>query len=352
MAVDSWEPKLQSFCEKVGASHAGVSKLETPRTWEHYENWLEKGFAAEMGYLKDHAETKRNPQSWKPTFKSAFVFAFPYVEHPSPRKTFSAVRTALYAQGGDYHYWIKERLNTVIEELSNTFPGEFFETHTDSSPLLERDLAERAGLGWFGKNTCLIHPKHGSLFLIGEILSTLDVQVLPAMLPDFCGKCTKCIEVCPTGAIPSPRVLDASKCISYLTIEAKTVPAENLRSQIGDWFFGCDLCQTNCPWNQKIFKTKLQVKPLLDLQTQEGVLLEAELGWILRSSFHQILKKVKGTPLYRAGARGLKRNALIVVGNRKLTGLKSDVQTLAKDPYLGELAQWTLKKLTDGSVCE
>ncbi len=335
-----WESKLQQICEKIGASHAGVSRLEKPATWLHYENWLAEGYAGEMEYLKTHAELKKDPRAWKPGLRSAIVIAFPYVDHPAPSGILSGTRSALYAKGFDYHFWIKEKLQVFIDELRLLYPEEAFETHTDSSPLLERDLAERAGLGWFGKNTCLIHPKKGSLFLLGEILTSLDFELKMEEIPDFCGKCQKCMEVCPTQAITAPRVLDASKCISYLTIESKKIPGEELRKAIGDWFFGCDICQTACPWNQKVFRNRLAAspgdrsklgpgatvtpakldgvsssnhelsfQPKLELNFAETELLQSDLKFILTATHNQILKKVKGTPYYRAGAKGLKRNA-------------------------------------------
>lgn len=345
MAVIDWESKLQELCEKIGASHAGLTTLAEPITWKFYETWLENGFAGEMEYLKTHAEIKKDPTLWKPTFKSAIVVAFPYVDHPVPSEIFNSARLAMYAQGYDYHHWIKAKLSEFILELHAQFPDEKFETHTDSSPLLERDLAQKAGLGWFGKNTCLIHPKKGSLFLLGEILTTLKFEMTASPIPDFCGKCQKCMEACPTQAIEAPHVLNAAKCISYLTIESKQIPAEPLRKKMGDWFFGCDICQTVCPWNQKVFKNKLSVVPKLELALEEEKNLENDLRFLLTSSHHQILKKVKGTPLHRAGAKGLKRNALIVIANRRLMGLHSEVTTLFDDPYLGELAKWTAAQL-------
>ena len=338
-----WESKLQNLCEKIGASHAGLSPLAEPITWDHYESWLNKGFAGDMVYLKTHAEVKKNPQIWRPLLKSAIVVAFPYVDHPEPVEdpAFKSARIALYAKGYDYHYWIKSKLQTVIDELKMVYPNELFETHTDSSPLLERDLAMRAGLGWYGKNTCLIHPKQGSLFLIGEILTSLEFKQTTAPIPDFCGKCQKCMEICPTQAITEHHVLDASKCISYLTIESKTIPPENLRRKMGDWLFGCDLCQTVCPWNQKVFKGQLNASPTMTNSPE----LEAELRELLTLSNNQILKKIKGTALARAGAKGLRRNALIVIANLKMQNLKSEVKAMAENSHLKELASWTLQQL-------
>jgi epoxyqueuosine reductase len=350
----SWESKLQEWCEKTGASQAGIARLEKPLSWDSYKKWLEKGFAGEMNYLHKHAEMKEDPARWRPHLRSAFVFAFPYLEHPRPvglsnrpqkLKHFSRARIALYAQGEDYHSWLKEKLQVVIEELKGLAPDQVFEAHTDSSPVLERDLGYRAGLGWFGKNTCLIHPKKGSLFLVGEILTSLEVSSSPAPLPDFCGTCQKCLEICPTKALPEPRSLDATRCISYWTIESQKIPPPEIREKIGDWLFGCDLCQTVCPWNQKIFKGRLEIRPVLELREEEAQELVEELKWILSSSNNQILKAVRGTPLTRAGGKGLKRNALIVIGNRKIRELEVEVQRLTADPFLGKLAEWTLEQL-------
>lgn len=297
-----------------------------------------------MEYLKTHAPLKEVPQRQWPTAQSALVFAVPYFPHPAKTKDFPVqeLRISLYAQGFDYHHWFKEKLKSLCEDLKRLYPNDEFIPMTDSSPVLERDLAYRAGLGWVGKNTCLIHPKNSSLFFIGEIYSSLSLSTEVTPLPDFCGTCTRCIEICPTKALQSPRELDARKCISYLTIESRELPPMDLRSSIGDWFFGCDLCQTVCPWNQKVFKNRLSTELLESKKDQTH--LEQELRWILTSSGKQLQKAFANTPLSRAGSFGLKRNALIVAANRNLSSLTSEVQALTEHPKLGELANWTLKR--------
>lgn len=342
----NWETKLQDWCNSTGASHAGATPLTTPKTWPHYESWLKAGHHGSLSYLENHAPAKKDPQSWIPKAKSALVFAFPYQPHPEGPSPFSKARVALYAQGRDYHHWIKERLQSVIQELQVAFPEHFFETQTDSSPLLERDLAERAGLGWFGKNTCLIHPQKGSLFLIAEIVTSLQIESSVAPLPDFCGTCQRCLDVCPTQALREPRVLKADLCISYWTIESREVAPEHLRSRFGDWLFGCDLCQTVCPWNQKVFKGQgLRVEPQLPLSSHERQALIEELRPLLVESHNQIQRRLRGTALARAGAKGLKRNALVVIGNQKLGELRAEVESLRQDPYFAQLADWSLQKL-------
>lgn len=335
-----WELKLEKYCTLTGAIRSGVTQLSTPVTISHYEKWIDEQHHADMEYLKNHMDHKKNPKNWQPLMRSAFVFAFGYHPHPEGPSPLPASRLAMYAKGKDYHHWMKDRLQKVIDELQTEFPEAHFQAHTDSSPVLERDLAARAGLGWFGKNTCLIHPQAGSLFLIGEILTSLDVQLITKPVHDFCGTCTKCMEACPTQALTSERKLEADKCISYLTIESRKIPPEPLRTKMGDWLFGCDICQTVCPWNQKAFKKQLEVKNILDLSSSEATALTEELRWILSTSHNQIQKKIVGTPLLRTGGKGLKRNALVVCANRKIAELLPEVQSLKNDEYLGELATW------------
>lgn len=300
-----------------------------------------------MNYLKEHAPIKENPQSKWPEAKSCLVFAMPYYPHPEPQKSppLQASRMSMYSKGMDYHFWFRGRMQELCLELKELFPNEEFLAFTDSSPLLERDLAKRAGLGWYGKNTCIIHPKKGSLFFLGEIITSLSFESELAPLPDFCGNCTRCLDICPTQALIAPQKMDASRCISYLTIESRSVPSLELREKIGDWFFGCDLCQTTCPWNQKIFKNQLSTRLIEVLPADTERKLTEEMRYILESSGKRLSKDFSGTPLARAGSFGLKRNALIVIANRKLHGLEDSIVPLLEHEKLGELAQWTLDQL-------
>ncbi|HEY1079777.1 MAG TPA: tRNA epoxyqueuosine(34) reductase QueG [Bdellovibrio sp.] len=331
----------------LGFSQFGYSSLNKPLSFEFYKHWLSEGLHGDMSYLAEHADIKETPQQKWPRARSALVFAMPYYPHPEKLTTFPLrqARISLYAQGADYHLWFKERMGKLCAKLQELFPEEEFLPMTDSSPVLERDLAHRAGLGWVGKNTCLIHPKKGSLFFIGEIYSSLSLQTEYTPLPDFCGTCTRCIDICPTGALVEPRKMDARKCISYLTIESRKVPDEKLRTHIGDWLFGCDLCQTVCPWNQKVFKGQLSTEKSLSLSAAEEDALIADLKYILTSSGKRLGKDFLGTPLARAGSFGLKRNALIVVANRNLQSLKKEAAALQEHEKLGELAQWTCRQL-------
>lgn len=331
----------------LGFSHFGFAPLSKPLSFDFYREWIDQGLHGDMTYLADHAKIKENPQSKWPRAQSALVFAMPYFPHPEKKSEFplKQARISLYAQGMDYHFWFKDRMKSLCTDLQKLFPEEEFLAFTDSSPVLERDLAKQAGLGWVGKNTCLIHPKKGSLFFIGEIYTSLKIQTEFSPLPDFCGTCTRCLDICPTGALIEPRKMDARKCISYLTIESRQIPAEELRPQIGDWFFGCDLCQTVCPWNQKAFKGQLSIEKSLSLNAPEEALLVEDLRYILSASGKKISRDFSGTPLARAGSFGLKRNAMIVAVNRGLKELRPEIQALTEHEKLGELALWSLAKL-------
>lgn len=333
---------IDGMLKQRGFDHFGWARLERPLSMDIYRGWLEAGHHAGMEYLRDHAEMKENPQQLAPRARSALVVARSYAEHPYPQNEFPrALRTALYARGEDYHIHFKSELEEVAEELRSQYPGEEFLCFTDSAPILERDLAYRAGLGWFGKNTCLIHTEHGSLFFIGQILTSLSVEANKTPLPDHCGTCDRCIQACPTGAL-EPRKLDANKCISFWTIEAREAAAPEIRVKTGNWFFGCDICQTVCPWNEKVFgRESMRAAP-----EQTTADLHEDLRWLLTASHNEIARKCKLSPLSRARPLGLKRNALVVIANQRLREMRPLVEKLTAEPRLKELAEWTLNHLT------
>ncbi len=333
---------LKKCLTDLGVEHFEHIPLKAATSGQAYSQWLDKKQQASMGYMADHQSIRLNPQHAFLEMQSVLVVTQDYFPHPKKADAlFPSLRMAHYAQGEDYHFWFKEILQNLIRKLQAHFPNESFLAFTDAVPLLERDLAAQAALGWIGKNTCLIHPKKGSLFFIGEILTSLNAQETPEPLHDFCGSCTACLDACPTNAFPEPRVLDANLCISYWNIESKKVPPPEIRDKIQDWFFGCDICQTVCPWNIKLHK----LKPDFENKTHFGDSLVEDLKQILESSNKKLLKQVAHTPLSRAGGRGLKRNALIVVGNLRIKSLESSVTPYLEHPELGELAQWTLSQM-------
>ena len=332
------DPHMESF------THYGFAKLEKPLTFHIYRQWLKKGYHGSMNYLVRHANIKETPQQLAPRARSAIVVAQNYFPHPSSTpKVLPSARTALYARGQDYHHWFQSHLDQICQSLRSDFPGEEFLSFTDSSPVLERDLAYRAGLGWVGKNTCLIHKQHGSLFFIGEIYTSLKLEPFTPLQPDHCGNCTRCIEACPTQALTKERELDARKCISYLTIESRNLHPHPLHRKINDWFFGCDICQTVCPWNEKAFGETLKVEQVSKEEMKED--LVKDLRWILSSSNKSLQKKFKGTPLSRAGGLGLKRNAMVLIANLKIQSLADEVLNYTNHKRLGTLAKSCLQAL-------
>ncbi len=298
-----------------------------------------------MDYMKN-SNPRREPEKHFKPMKSIFVFQetyFPKFENKPENKKpfFKNLKTALYARQKDYHLWFKEKLLSYIKKLEETFPTETFLAFTDAVPLLERDYGHQAGLGWVGKNTCLIHPKQGSFFFIGEILSSLKSPEPPPAFQDLCGSCTACMEACPTGAIRSERVLDSNLCLAYWNIESKKVPPPEIRQKMDSWFFGCDICQNVCPWNIKLHGGQIESVS----EKTENKELEKELCFILENSNKKLMKFFKDSPLIRAGGRGLKRNALIVIANNRLINLKPQVKKFVDHQSLGELARWTLRQL-------
>lgn len=333
--------KLTQTMEHFSFSHFGLTELATPISLPLYKEWLKAGMHGEMDYLERHLPLKEDISAWSPRARSAIVVAKNYLPHPyakSAEEKFSP-HSALYALGEDYHREFRAELESLAAALRLEFVQEEFLCFTDSVPVLERDLAVQAGLGWVGKNTCVIHPKKGSLFFIGEILTSLPADVKPTPIPDFCGSCDRCIRACPTQAIVEPRVLDARKCISYWTIEAKNVAPVELRERFGDWFFGCDICQTVCPWNEKVFG-----RDVLKPTEVSHASLVADLRWVLTSSNKSLGRAFATQPFSRARGHGLKRNALYVAGNLKLRELKPEIEKFKGDDALAELASWALTR--------
>lgn len=328
-----------------------ATALTKPMTIEFYKNWIMSGQHGDMNYLETHLPTKEDPLKLHASLRSAITVGFHYFPVIRPYDLKIPARTALYAQNDDYHFWLKEKLTAAISYLQKQYPDQHFLQYVDSGPVLERDLAYQAGLGWFGKNTCIIHSQKGSLFFLAEILTSLEVNEKIPLHEELCKNCSKCIDICPTGALSGDKQLNASKCISYLTIESKSTAPVELRPKIGDWFFGCDMCQTVCPWNQKRLnllpegdqkKSKDLVTPLSQQQETE---LEDFFRTILDSSNKKIQKMFYGTPMLRSGGFGLKRNAMVVIANRRMTSLRPNVARYTEDPKLAELAHWVLAQL-------
>jgi epoxyqueuosine reductase len=327
----------------LGFSLAGVTTPEPPPHWTAYEHWLSMGRHGSMNYLADRR--RANPHLVLPECRSILALAVSYpdpesaAQNESPRP---AGRVASYAWGRDYHLVLPERLKTLASFIE-TLVGSPVPHHwyTDTGPLLERDLAQRAGLGWIGKNTCLIHPKIGSYFLLAEILLGIDLESDLPFNADRCGTCTRCIRACPTGCILPDRTLDARRCLSYLTIENKKEIPPDLRPQLGNRVFGCDICQQVCPWNRfanQEHDPAFNAKPGLPNPD-----LVAELA--LRPQ--EFNRKFTDNPVLRSKRRGYLRNVAVALGNSgdpvALPALERAVQD--DDSLVREHAIWALEQI-------
>lgn len=342
-------PQVQEILQKESYLWSSASALTTPSHIVEYSDWIAKNYHGDMKYLADHEPFKKDPKTYFTDMQSVISVGISYVPHPEKHEVLKNARVALYAKGFDYHHWLKKKLSQSCAALSESFPEAQFLAVTDSTPLLERDFAANSGVAWIGKNTCLITRSNGSFFLIGEILTSLALREVDSQPShDFCGTCTRCLEACPTGAFVKPRVMDAKLCISYLTIESRKIPELPLREKMGDWLFGCDICQSVCPWNHKFLPAlarESSAAPRLPLALEERAGLVEDLRFLLTASGKQIEKLIFGTALQRAGSFGLRRNSLIVVGNMKLKELAPEVETLKANEKLNELANWALTKL-------
>jgi len=241
--------RIKARARALGFDLVGIASAEPSKYRQHLLDWLDSGAAGEMHYLRERFAERIDPNLYLPGAKSVVCVALNYHVPLEPAPPGSA-RIARYAQGDDYHERLKPMLYDLADWIRAEFPGTQTRCGTDSAPIMERELAARAGIGWVGKNTLVINPKIGSWILLGEVLTTLELD-LDSPLPDHCGTCTRCIEACPTAAITEPYRVDASRCISYLTIEHRGAISSELSSQMADWMFGCDICQDVCPHNSK-----------------------------------------------------------------------------------------------------
>jgi epoxyqueuosine reductase len=325
----------------LGFDLIGITGLGPMETADAFDAWIARGYAGEMGYLPRGAEKRRDSRIPYAGTVSAVVVGLNYGgSAPSGP-------VARYARGDDYHDIMVAKLEGLHawlnSELGYVVAGK---AYVDTGPILERDLARRAGLGWFGKNTNLVNPRIGSFFFIGALLLDLELESDEPFEADRCGTCTRCLDACPTDAFVDDRVLDATKCISYLTIEQKGAIAAQLREAVGGNLYGCDICQDVCPWNQRFAKqlTEPGLEPRSLFDNADTRELARELLEMDDAAFRTAFK---GSPMKRAKRRGLARNAAVVLGN---VGDTRDMQLLQNalhhdEPLVREHAEWALTRL-------
>lgn len=365
--------RIKAQAHRLGFDLVGVTDCAPPASYPHYEAWLAAGYHAGMAYMarQRNRERRADPRRILPECQSIVVLAVRYFAPPplpaawgrhtpadgspssgaappgeirkkdNPTASLTG-RVAAYAWGADYHDVLVERLQALVafieEQVGHPVPHRLY---TDTGPVLERDLAQRAGLGWIGKNAMLIHPRLGSYLLLAEILLGLPLEADAPFPTDHCGSCTRCLEACPTQAIRPGRTVDANRCLSYLTIEHRGPTPETLRPGMGDWVFGCDVCQQVCPWNRRApqagdaaFAPRPDV-PRPDLLADLQLTPEA------------FSRKFRGSPVKRAKRRGYLRNIAVALGNladpEAVPALRQALQD--PEPLVRGHAAWALGRI-------
>ncbi|MFZ3214448.1 MAG: tRNA epoxyqueuosine(34) reductase QueG [Candidatus Acidiferrales bacterium] len=366
------------ICEQaraLGFDLCGVAPAESFPELAHFRAWIERGHAGEMAYLRD--PRRANTQLALEGARSLIVAALNY-NSPQPYSTEQAALRdddaprgwiSRYAWGDDYHEVLREKLNALVARMHAQWPEPFdARAYVDTGPILERVAAKYAGLGWLGKNTCLINEQLGSWLFLGVIITTLELA--PSLAPgeppaaDLCGNCTLCLDACPTQAFSAPYVLDARRCISYLTIELRSAIPEELRPHMGSAVIGCDICQDVCPWNRKSPVTQLAAFQPRSLEradengseraTDDATLFAPRLEWLAALSQEEFSRIFRGSAVKRAKWRGLVRNACVALGNSQVSrGSAAHARVIAllerlaasDDSLIAEHARWALDRL-------
>ena len=308
--LPAFEHRIKAQAYGLGFDLVGITRTGPAATASQFDQWLAGGYAGTMGYLERGTEKRRDTRLPVAGAVSAIVVAMDY----GGREPCGPI--ARYARGDDYHDVMVSRLRdlhaTIESWVGSPLRGK---AYVDTGPVLERDLARQAGLGWFGKNTMLINPRAGSFFFLGVLL--IDLALVPdePFEAERCGTCTRCIEACPTDAILDAGVLDARRCISYLTIELRDAIPLDLRDGIGDRLYGCDVCQDVCPWNVRFARALPDNSPYEPRARLRGEDARAVSRWLLGVTDAEFATAFRGSPMKRAKLRGLKRNAAVVLGN-------------------------------------
>ncbi len=334
--------RTKALALECGFDLAGIASADAPRELAFFAEWVARGHAGEMAYLTSQVARRSDLHTAFPWARSVLCVALQY-DTPHPYSTQAPQERgwiSRYAWGDDYHDVMQGMLDHLLARWREEAGPFEARAYVDTGPVVERAFAAAAGVGSWGKNTCLLHPEHGSWFFLGEIVSALDLPS-DAPRPDICGSCTACLDACPTGALRAPYTLDARLCISYLTIEQKGSIPEELRAGVGRHVFGCDICQDVCPWNRKRRR-----RGGAAFEPREGALAPelAELAVLDAEAFR---RRFRRSPLQRTKRRGLLRNVSVAMANSGDSGHAPALERLSHDPdpVVREHALWALRRL-------
>jgi epoxyqueuosine reductase len=342
--------EIKSAAQRLGFALAGISPVTVAPREESFAAWLRKGLGGEMGYLKRTEALRRDPKALVPWAVSVVSVAMNYFTPHERPKNPEGTRgwISRYAWGDDYHDVMRERLDKLLDEIRALHDGPLQgRAFVDSGPVLERGLAGVAGIGWIGKNTQLISPKKGSWFFLGELFLDFELAY-DRPIRDRCGRCQLCLDACPTGAFAGPYVLDARRCISYLTIELKGAIPRELRPLVGDHVFGCDICQEVCPYNVKAEPSgEAAFAPRKGLHAPELIPL-------LSLGEEEFRRRFKDSPLMRAKRRGFLRNVAVALGNLRSPAAVPALAAALNDsePLVRAHAAWALGRIATHEAAE
>jgi epoxyqueuosine reductase len=327
--------RIRAWGRELGFQQTGISDIELETAEQHLQDWLAKGFHGSMDYMERHGTKRSRPQELVTGTRRVISVRMDYLPEPSGHavrvlRNKNLAYISRYALGRDYHKVMRSKLKKLVTRIENEITGFNYRVFTDSAPVLEKALAEKAGLGWIGKHSNLIARNAGSWFFLGEIYTDLPLPVDDAA-EEHCGSCRACMDICPTRAIVAPYQVDARLCISYLTIENRGTIAEHLRPMLGNRIYGCDDCQLCCPWNRFArLSAESDYHARNDLDSP--ALLE-----LLRWSEQEFLEKTEGSAIRRIGYQGWLRNIAVALGNADFE--PGIIEALEKKlPFGGEMA--------------
>jgi epoxyqueuosine reductase len=338
---------LRSEAARLGFSLCGICRAVEPAGVSKFAEWLDQGYAGQMHYIAARQDAYRHPRYVLDGACSIVMLGLPYATVASRQPLPGEGRISRYAWGdGDYHDVIHGKLKRLIAALHQQAPDAKARGVVDTAPLLEREFAQLAGLGWIGKNTLLLNKPLGSYFFLAALLTDLELEYDEPFAAEHCGTCQACLDACPTQAFPQPYVLDATRCISYLTIELRDHIPEQLRPGIGDWLFGCDICQDVCPWNDRApLSNESAFQPNADANPIDLIAL-------FDLDDEGFRRRFRHTPLWRARRRGILRNAAIILGNQRCAAAIPALTRAGADPdpLIREACAWALNRIEAATV--